>query len=351
MEQNIDGKITLTDGSVIQGYTPQRVADQRIDNSLELDDTGEYFAVGGRKPTVKNKVKGEEGREFFVRNAFFFLSHSKEILADSRMFLARVPVVNGLAYTGTSGFRAPTLGVYLEWWNRCSDSVIELDGEKWLVWYISGSPLSGANACAIVNEKGETQTYSKLYFHNIWTSFTKINTRYDEAKEKYACFTLEEVVNIVRDNDTDKDKRGLMLDCFFLRSCNRDLAQRLQKQEERCKKLQNELTTAKIRLDIDWYRDVYRQYKEAEEAYLKRREELKGQRRELRRRLKSGELNDIEYQHLFQPISKELRTASSPSSSYNWDIRKKDADVSLYDVEKFFENEKKENIQDEESIV
>lgn len=205
MEQN-DGKITLMDGSVIQGYTPQRIADQRIDNSMELDDTGEYFAVGGRKPSVKNKVKGEEGRDFFTDNAFFFLSHSREILADSRMFLARVPVVNGLAYTGTSGFRAPTLGVYLEWWSNCPDSVLELDGEKWLVWFISGSPLSGSNACSIVNEKGETKTYTRLNFLNLWTSFTKINTRYDLAKVTYACFTLEEVVNIVRNNDEDKGK-------------------------------------------------------------------------------------------------------------------------------------------------
>lgn len=342
MEQTNEGKITLMDGSVIQGYTPQRITDEQLSNHLELDTTGEYLQIRRKPQAEKPKAEDKEWR-FFTENAFFFLSHSREILSDSRMFLARVPVVNGLAYTGTSGFRVPTLGVYLEWWASCGDSLVELDGEKWLVWFISGSPLTGSNACAIVNEKGEVRRYTKLNFKNVWSSFMSINTRYDEAKVSYAYFTLEEVVNIVRNNDEDKAERKLMLDCFFYRSFNRELTDRLQKSEERCRKLTDELAEARIRLNLDWYRGLYREVKEAEEAYIKRREQLKAQRRELRKRLKSGELTNIEYQHLLQPISKELRTTADPSFSFDWDLRQKGIGVTLYDVEKFFKNENKQD--------
>ena len=47
-------------------------------------------------------------------------------MQDSLMFLAPVAAENVLAYTGTSGFRNPTLGVYLEWWVHCEGAVERL---------------------------------------------------------------------------------------------------------------------------------------------------------------------------------------------------------------------------------
>lgn len=339
MEQDNDGKITLIDGSVIQGYTPQRITNEYINNRMELDGRGEYLTLGGQKPSIKNKVKGEEGRAFFTDNAFFFLSHSKEILSDSRMFLSRIPIQNGLAYTGASGFRIPILGVYLEWWLTCKDSALELDGQKWLVWFISGSPLSGSNACAIVNEQGEIRKYTNLNFSNIWTSFVRINIRYDSAKTRYVWFTLDEVVNIVRNNKTDKIQRKLMLDYFFSRSYNRQLIDRIKNIEERCDCLQKELTEARIRLNIDTLRGIYNQYKEACKQVYKKREELKLQRMKLRERLRTGYLTNIEYQSALHPINKGLRCSMDMYASFDCELQKKNIGVSMRDIEQFFENE------------
>ena len=116
-------------------------------------------------------------------------------MSDSRMFLCSVPIQNGLAYTGTAGFNHPTLGVYLEWWLSCEKAtILKEDKTKWLVYFISGSPLSGANKCGIVNEKGEIDSECLCPFPLVWRSFASINKRYDEAKSLYQAYTLEEVV-------------------------------------------------------------------------------------------------------------------------------------------------------------
>lgn len=54
-------------------------------------------------------------------------------------------VTNNLAYTGTSGFRNATLGVYVEW----------------------------------------------------WLSFTEINGRYTEAKRQFEHYSMEEAVRVL----------------------------------------------------------------------------------------------------------------------------------------------------------
>lgn len=150
-----------------------------------------------------HQSRSDEEREkevkLFLNNAFLFLKNKDRIMSDSRMFLCPVPIQNELAYTGTSGFHHPALGVYLEWWLNCENAMIHKEDEtKWLVYFISGSPLSGANKCGIVNEKGDTDSKSILPFSPIWSNFIKINKRYDEAKSLYQAYTMEKVVRILR---------------------------------------------------------------------------------------------------------------------------------------------------------
>ena len=115
---------------------------------MKLDTTGQYLTIGRRKPVVKPTSPEVEEQhmlavKFFTDHAFFFLDHRKQILNDSRMFLAPVPVQSAIAYTGTSGFKRPTLGVYIEWWMTCIPAIISHDGkDPWLVYHIAGSPLS-----------------------------------------------------------------------------------------------------------------------------------------------------------------------------------------------------------------
>ncbi len=58
-------------------------------------------------------------------------------------------------YKNGAGFRHPTLGVYIEWGERCQDvRLLDEQGEKWLVYQLAGSPLTHCNSCGIVNSTG-----------------------------------------------------------------------------------------------------------------------------------------------------------------------------------------------------
>jgi len=194
-----EGCIQLLDGSVIKGYASDQIVEE-IDNTLRLDTTGVYLRLDNKK-REENKSEtelNEEEEKLFLKNAWYFYNHAKEIYADSRKFLAPVPVQSGIAYSGTSGFHNPTLGVYVEWWHSCDKAVIELNGEKWLLWHIAGSPLSGSNKCSIVNAEGKSQIYSSRAFIEVWPSFMRVNTRYDECKLKYMAYTLEKTIDLIK---------------------------------------------------------------------------------------------------------------------------------------------------------
>ena len=150
-----------------------------IDNVLRLDTTGEYLQIGRRKPaTIKQDQDTNRQAELklFYDHAFFFLANKDRILSDSRMFLAPVPIQSGLAYSGTSGFHNPTLGVYLEFWTSGKYTTsIDEGGRKSLVCRIAGSPLSGCNKCDVVFEDGKVETMQIPNFRYVWPSFMEIN--------------------------------------------------------------------------------------------------------------------------------------------------------------------------------
>ena len=189
------GTMTLLNGAVLDCY-PLKHPEAKVDNAMKLDTTGKYLTVGRSKRRRDAPSKNDEERKtLFLNNAFLFLQNKDRIMSDSRMFLCPIPIQNGLAYMGTAGFNHPTLGVYLERWLSCEKAMIlKEDKTEWLVYFISGSPLSGANKCGIVNEKGDIGSESICPFSPIWSSFTSINKRYDEAKSLYQAYTLEEVV-------------------------------------------------------------------------------------------------------------------------------------------------------------
>jgi hypothetical protein len=196
-EKRSNAIITLLDGRTLPCY-PKQKPTAPIDNSMKLDTTGQYLTIGRRHRRPRVQEPSPEilrAEKFFSDHAFFFLKHHEQILGDSRMFLAPVTVQNGLAYTGTSGFQCPTLGVYLQWWLTYPQSSVGKSWEDgWLVYRISGSPLTGANCCGIVNHKGECKERNIQPFRELCQSFVEINTRYDKAKELYEVYSLEEVV-------------------------------------------------------------------------------------------------------------------------------------------------------------
>ena len=115
-------------------------------------------------------------------------------MSDSRMFLAPVPIVNGIAYSGTAGFTNPTLGVFVEWWLNCETDVThDNSGKEALCYAIAGSPLTGINGCGCVYPDGTTERIVYGKFSNVWRTFVQINQRYTEVKQIAEAYSLQEV--------------------------------------------------------------------------------------------------------------------------------------------------------------
>jgi len=266
-------------------------------NTMQLDTTGQYLRLN-RKPVVLPEKESElEVQEnLFAYNVFHFLENAERILGDSRMFLSPVPIQNALAYTGTSGFTRPTLGVYLEWWLRFGDTEqIDADGRKWRVLRLSGSPLSGCNCCTLVDERGETTYRSVDGFGNLWQRFVRINTQCDEAKALYEAYPLSEVVRILKDEGAD------VVDEAQVRLAN--LQGDLDRTGRRLEEAETDAADWKKR--YKWL--LYSTKKEEVMAYLaqcceqrkvrdKELARLKAERAELMQRMRHGLTDFVEYQ-------------------------------------------------------
>lgn len=202
--EQLQNSITLMNGAVLECFLKEEHQGDFVPDKMKLDATGTYLSLGNKpcKPQPRATEEKEQQKKLFTDNAFYLLAHQKRIMRDSRMFLAPVAVQNGLAYIGTSGFNAATLGIYLEWWNECPIALrVDKESRRSLVFHLAGSPLSGANRCAEVYEDGRTESVQVSSFISHWRPFTAINTRYDEAKHIYQAYTLEQVLDILHAED------------------------------------------------------------------------------------------------------------------------------------------------------
>lgn len=140
---------------------------------LKLDTTGEYLQIGKSKKKKKTTISyNKEAEELFYKNAFLFYDNADNILKNDKMKYAPVNVKNGLAYTGTSGFKDATLGVYIEWWkSELCDNTKDNNGTEALMWLISGSPLSRSNSCGSVYRDGHVEYHFVKNFSKTFSSF------------------------------------------------------------------------------------------------------------------------------------------------------------------------------------
>ena len=303
----MENKIELINGTSIIAYPNENVANGQIDNDLQLDTTGQYFSLGKRKPISTKSQSIDPEKELFLKNAFFFLANADKIMKDSRMFLAPVPVQSGLAYTGTGGFRNPTLGVYIEWWLNYPFTMMEERGSKRLTYHIAGSPLSGMNHCGTVDEDGNTHTYSfPSPFNRVWRSFMDINTRYDEAKTKYAAFTLQEVACLLREEE-NAVATPFIINSLFLRGKVATLTDTVKRLTEENNDLQKQLSKSKIKLHEEPLRQLYDRYisyRQVQNLYL---EELYRTRLDLRKQLKNGQINTKDYQPKMKDLNRKIQ--------------------------------------------
>ena len=337
-----EGKIQLLNGNVLDCY-PLEQAGEQVDNEVKLDTTGTYFAIGKRRlaPTPVTEEEKTEERLLFFDNAFRFLQYRNRIMSDSRMFLCPVPIQSGIAYTGTSGFHRPTLGVYIEWWLNCENALVFNGiGTKKLVYHIAGSPLSGSNRCGVVDEKGKTETETIHPFSSLWPSFMRINSRYDEAKSLYQAYTLKEVIEIL-DGESLSSVDDLEMENIFLRSA---FCRRQKDISKEIIQLKNMVDKLKFRLFYEHRDDlkaIMAIYEENKTKKEKREKEIDEECKELYRQLKSGEIDNKQYQKRLTPLKKEKENNIYLLREYRRSALEPlfpDLEYTLDDVEVFFKD-------------
>lgn len=309
--QHPEGKIKLLDGRVLDCYQSQRLKCEPLSNDLEIDTSGVYLSM--KKPIGSRPVKDEREDEekelerLFLSNAFVLLDNRERILSDSRMFLCPLPIRNGLAYTGTSGFHHPTLGIYIEFWLHCPAATVMKDnGEKWLLWHIAGSPLSGSNRCSLVNSQGEWKCEQVSSFSGIWRPFMEINSRYNEAKSKYDAYTLRRVLSIL-DSEGKTVNYKNQEHVFFLEQTINDLKRCIYSLQGYANHILKKYHNALLKYNRDKLKSFLEEYDRRKNILNQRLEEIQQERIILRKRMKSNEIDHKEYQKLWMPLGREKR--------------------------------------------
>lgn len=316
-------KITLTDGRQLECFPIALPPEESISGEFSLDSTGQYLQVCKKAHFVTDKELAERRKQeaidakLFYEHAHLFLANADKILSDSRLFLAPVHIVNGLAYTGTSGFRKPTLGVYIEWWIYHKDASVDAKGRP--IWFISGSPLSGGNACSAVDRKGKThRAQLNGRFSAVWSSFVEVNNRYAEFKGCYMAYDLKEVIDIIEGTSDSQQYFKLHL--------------RLEKvrYDTYIANLKNTLKQAR-ELSVEYkakiQRLIFQQYCEEVTEYYNKcinlqtmarlaREYFYEQRIELRKALRSGNIDNVTYQRTLTPPKKKVKEVEYQCQEY-----------------------------------
>ena len=304
-----DGKIVLLNGTQLDCYP---LADEDIEtefqDKLELDTTGQYVTMRKCKPRIA-PVSDEsmQKQQLFADNAFYLLAHMDRIMNDSRMFLAPVASRNGLAYTGTSGFKRPTLGVYFEWWQTSDDAMrIGNEGCRSLVFTLAGSPLSGMNRCSSVREDGKIEIVSLSSFNRHCGSFFKINARYTEAKVRYQAYTLQEVLDILHREDNGKLDYDHVITTRFMQHEIDRLNRCLERLNEESSHWHKKYLFALISFKEDEARAFLAEYDKLETSAIQEIEHLKMQKKALKAQLKRGQIDNVSYQRSITPMNKRI---------------------------------------------
>lgn len=316
-------KIALIDGSQLDCYPIALPPEETVSGEFSLDTTGKYLQVGKKPHFVTDKELAERRKQekidakLFYEHIHLFLANADKILSDSRLFLSPVNVVNGLAYTGTSGFRKPTLGVYIEWWLYHKDASIDAKGHP--IWFISGSPLSGRNACSTVDRKGKThRAQLNGSFLAVWGSLAEVNNRYNEFKGRYMAYDLKEVIDILK-GTTDAQqlfKLHLRLEKVRYDKHIANLKKALKQSKELSLEYKAKIQNLIFQQHCEEATEYYRKCVNLQTVARLTREYFYEQRIELRKALRGGNIDNITYQRTLTPLRKKAKEAECQCREY-----------------------------------
>lgn len=292
------------------GYFSEDEAD-----SSGLDTTGHFLSIKKKPVPAPRSEEQLRQEKLFTDNAFLFLANYSRILSDSRMFLAPAYIRNGLAYSGY--LPTATVGGYIELWLNCPSSVIFGEDDRMsLVWFISGSPLSGANACSVVDEDGNRRTEEVRSFYKLWTRFANIAGYYKEARTKFEAYTLEEVAEILKKETSEKDYRWNIKWVY-----NFTRGSKLQEENEVLRARCSDAESRRDEYQKNWYNalflsrkertvEFYRSYMQHEEERRTQENALKEEKSALKHKLRNNELSNKEYQISLRAVQDELSEIS-----------------------------------------
>ena len=91
--------LELSDGTCIEAYLKSELPEHITQDTLEPDATGEFLQMGTKPKRFKRNTTCTNKAELalFLKCAHRLIEKGDEILGDSRMFLAPLPISNGLA--------------------------------------------------------------------------------------------------------------------------------------------------------------------------------------------------------------------------------------------------------------
>ena len=360
-ERHPEGAIRLLDGTILTCYPkPEREeqpsnesqpeeemqqTEEVVADELPLETMERHFGMGRRRIAPKPEAK-EVLRQLFIDNAFYLLAHRERILQDSRMFLTPVSVQNKLAYTESPGMDAPTIGVYLEWWSSCLGSMVISDsGRLSLIYELTGSPHSKFAICRQLYEDGETEPIHLYYFARYWDSLMEINMRYNEAKEIYQAYTLQELLDILHEEDGgEKDFTSNERE-LFLQHRIAELNADIKHLNSEVRNWQDRWTHVMLQLHDDEVHQIYADYKALEQRVKPQIEELMSQKQSMKRQLKSGQLTPRSYQFALKPLKREIYQLKEKLRSFEYKAGERihgRAVISLRDICAYVENKDKE---------
>jgi len=299
-----EGKIVTLDGRMLDCF-PMATHRVAINNGQQSATMGECLRTKTMRWKDKENERSKDLEKLFTDNAFYLLAHKDRIMSDSRMFLCQVEVRSGLYYTGTSGFKNPTIGVYLEWWNLC-DNAMQKDehDEIRLVYYLSGSPMSGRNNSAVVYGNGRTEKVSLASFKSYWPLFIDINSRYENAKKSYQAYSLQQVLDILHQEDEGNSDYACTIETEMMKKEVMRLSSQLEQTVRERNLWHEKYNQLMLQYKDKEVRQLYSDYMALEKRNKAEIEQLKQKRLQIRFEFKNGNITNLQYQPLVTPINK-----------------------------------------------
>lgn len=302
--------------------------------NLSLDTSGEWLSM--RKPSnsiPKTNKKDESERQrlmkVFTDHAFQFLACAKYVLDNPRLAFVDVPITNGMAYTGA--LPKPTIGAYIEMWTTSPYCArIGKDGLS-LTWFISGSPLSGANACESVWEDGTCRKQSPNgRFIDVAMACGRASGKFQSLKREKGTipYTLDEAAEWVENKLTPKTYRKAIENFIYwlhesqLNKAVEKANNSMERSEQEANAWKHLYVDSALRLKVDQVRTLVADYRKLEQTTNNQIELLNRANDELKARFSRWLRGKKEYNTPFHRNNKAIEKLKQQLRQAEYDARK-----------------------------